>query len=265
VRLTVATQICEGMAQLALHGVVHRDLASRNVSGPHALCASTGAVMAATLLLAFRRQPRSLKRMWAQVLAFEFSPFDCARVRVKVTDYGLALLNGADTRGAVTDSNSMALPVRWLAPEALQWHRYSEGSDVWAFGVTLWEVWTNAKVPYCEREADADVTNFVVGEGGRLQRPAECSDGAWAVMQACWETNAGSRPTFEALKLKLRNAYAAAVAAAAQATCVICCERAPAMALQPCGHVCLCQGCVPAVQMCPMCRTPVAGSMRVFV
>ena len=39
VRLTVATQICEGMAQLALHGVVHRDLASRNVSGPHALCA----------------------------------------------------------------------------------------------------------------------------------------------------------------------------------------------------------------------------------
>lgn len=38
VRLTVATQICEGMAQLALHGVVHRDLASRNVSGPHALC-----------------------------------------------------------------------------------------------------------------------------------------------------------------------------------------------------------------------------------
>jgi len=199
--------------------------------------------------------------MWAQVLAFEFSPFDCAQVRVKVTDYGLALINGPATRGAATNPNTLALPVRWLAPEALRWHRYSEESDVWAFGVTLWEVWSSAQVPYWEREVDTDVTDFVVREGGRLQRPAKCSDGAWAVMQACWETNAGSRPTFEALKLKLRDAYAAA----AQATCVICCERAPAVVLQPCGHVCLCQECVPAVQICPMCRTPVAGSMRVYV
>jgi len=50
VRLTVATQICEGMAQLALHGVVHRDLASRNVSGPRLLCSAAGAVMAASVL-----------------------------------------------------------------------------------------------------------------------------------------------------------------------------------------------------------------------
>ena len=121
------------------------------------------------------------------------------------------------------------------------------------------------KVPYWERDADADVSNFVVNEGGRLQRPAECSGAAWAVMRACWETNAGSRPTFEALKLKLRSAYAAAVAAAAQATCVICCERPPAMVLQPCGHVCVCQDCAPAVQTCPMCRMPVAGCMRVYV
>jgi len=221
--------------------------------------------MAASLQNVFRHQPRSHTRMWAQVLAFEFSPFDCAQVRVKVTDYGLALINGPATRGAATNPNTLALPVRWLAPEALRWHRYSEESDVWAFGVTLWEVWSSAQIPYCEREADADVTDFVVREGGRLQRPAECSDGAWAVMQACWETNAGSRPTFEALKLKLRNAYAAAVAAAAQATCVICCERPPAMVLQPCGHVCVCQDCAPAVQTCPMCRMPVAGCMRVYV
>jgi len=202
--------------------------------------------------------------MSVQVLAFEFSPFNCAQVRVKVTDYGLALLNRVGMRGAVTKSNNLARPVRWLAPEALERHHYSEKSDVWAFGVTLWEVWTNAKVPYWERDADGDVTNFVVNEGGRLQRPAECSEAAWAVMQACWETNAGNRPTFEALKLKLRNAYAAAVAAAAQATCVICCERVPAMVLLPCGHVCLCQDCASAVQTCPMCRTPVAGSMRVY-
>ena len=221
--------------------------------------------MAGVLLHVFRRKPRSLNQVWAQVLVFEFCPFDCAKVRVKVTDYGLALRNGPATRGAVTHSNNLARPVRWLSPEALRWHRYSEESDVWAFGVTLWEVWSSAQVPYWERETDSDVTNFVVNEGGRLQRPAKCSDGAWAVMQACWETNPGSRPTFEALKLKLRNAYAVAVAAAAQATCVICCERAPAVALQPCGHVCLCQECVPAVQICPMCRTPVAGSMRVFV
>jgi hypothetical protein len=67
--------------------------------------------MAASLQNVFRHQPRSHTRMWAQVLAFEFSPFDCAQVRVKVTDYGLALICGPATRGAVTRSNNVARPV----------------------------------------------------------------------------------------------------------------------------------------------------------
>jgi len=94
VRVTIALQICDAMAQLAEHDIVHRDLACRNV------------------------------------LVFGFSPTNRAQVRVKVTDFGLALLDGGGTRGVTTHSGSEARPVRWLAPEALQTRRYSLYSDV---------------------------------------------------------------------------------------------------------------------------------------
>ncbi|KAJ1474204.1 kinase-like domain-containing protein, partial [Baffinella frigidus] len=83
VRIAVALQICEAMTQLVEHGVVHRDLAIRNV------------------------------------LVFRFSPFDRTKVLVKVTDYGLALRGAVGSRGVTTHSGETARPMRWLSPEAI--------------------------------------------------------------------------------------------------------------------------------------------------
>ncbi|KAJ1475352.1 tyrosine kinase-domain-containing protein [Baffinella frigidus] len=233
VRIAVALQICEAMAQLVVHGVVHRDLASRNV------------------------------------LVFLFSPWDRKEVLVKVTDYGQALLGAGGSRGMTTHSGESARPVRWLSPEALKKRVYSQSSDVWAFGVTLWEVESGADVPYWEEERDAEVAKRVVAqksnsEWSLLERPDGCGDAVWGVMRKCWEPLVAQRPTFLILKHLLQDALADAMWREKMEKCVMCLERPPCMALRPCGHKCVCAACLGDLRECPMCRAPVEGSLRVF-
>ncbi|KAJ1491699.1 serine-threonine/tyrosine-protein kinase catalytic domain-containing protein, partial [Baffinella frigidus] len=94
---------------------------------------------------------------------------------------------------------------RWLSPEALKRRVYSHASDVWAFAVTLWELWSGAAVPYWEEERDAAVVQRVVAGRNLLARPDECSDAVWGVMQKCWAPLAPERPAFLSLKLLLQD------------------------------------------------------------
>jgi len=153
--------------------------------------------------------------------------------------------------------------VRWLSPEALKRRIYSEASDVWAFAVTLWEVLSLALVPYWEEERDAEVVQRVV-KRNLLARPDGCSDMVWFLIESCWAERPKERPPFSRLKLQLQDALGDAMARAAQATCVVCIDRAPVIALRPCGHRCVCEECVESVKECPLCRALVEGALRVF-
>eukprot|EP00960_Hanusia_phi_P034152 750876-Hanusia_phi.AAC.2 len=117
VLLEAAMEVCNGMVHLALHGVVHRDLAVRNV-------------------LVFRWDPDDHKR----------------GVHLKIADYGLAVMasrgNGSAQGATVSTAGSTARPIRWMAPESIARRQYTDRSDVWAFGVTMWEMWTYGQVPY---------------------------------------------------------------------------------------------------------------------
>eukprot|EP00960_Hanusia_phi_P022422 663195-Hanusia_phi.AAC.1 len=81
-------------------------------------------------------------------------------VHLKIADFGLSLIasKGYGDDGQVgsvgTVSGSMARPMRWMAPESIRRRQYSENSDVWAFGVTMWEMWTYAVIPYCHLPDD---------------------------------------------------------------------------------------------------------------
>ena len=94
-----------------------------------------------------------------------------------------------------------ALPVRYLAPESLEKGRYSEGSDVWAFGVMCWELLTHGTIPHCDITADDNVVAHVRG-GGRLSRPTddyECPDRIWEIVTSCWVKRPKDRPPFAEL------------------------------------------------------------------
>ena len=119
--------------------------------------------------------------------------------RAKVCDYGLSrVLGGKDYYRSRGGLNS----VRWTAPEALEQQLYSEASDVWSFGVVMYEIWSSGLVPYGEmheRAVWADVCN-----GLRLPCPANCSPDIYKIMRLCWRLNSAERPRFVKLTEKLR-------------------------------------------------------------
>ncbi|XP_078412186.1 insulin receptor-like isoform X1 [Cetorhinus maximus] len=86
------------------------------------------------------------------------------------------------------------LPVRWMAPESLKDGVFTTYSDVWSFGVVLWEVSTLAEQPY-QGLSNEQVLKFVM-DGGFLDRPDNCTDRLHTLMQMCWQYNPKARPTF---------------------------------------------------------------------
>ena len=107
----------------------------------------------------------------------------------------------------------------------------------------------------------------------RPERPPKCPDGVFQLMSQCWSPRPADRPSFASLKMHIQDAYAAEVAAQAarehdeQNLCVVCLERPAEFALLPCGHECVCGGDAAAVfrlGACPVCRTPVTSSVKIF-
>eukprot|EP00039_Didymoeca_costata_P009170 m.121280 g.121280 ORF g.121280 m.121280 type:complete len:729 (+) comp14386_c0_seq4:334-2520(+) len=115
--------------------------------------------------------------------------------RVKVADFGLTrkLDKGRDT---YTLRKTAKLPVRWLALEAIETGIFSELTDVWAFGVLVWEVLSYGELPFADIK-NIDMQNHVRG-GGRLSPPAGCNELLFRVAQSCWEDEK-TRPNFAKL------------------------------------------------------------------
>jgi len=94
---------------------------------------------------------------------------------IKVSDFGLA--EDVYTRGYfkqnMDDSDNVRLPYKWIPPESFQDGIFSEKSDVWAFGVTCWEVFMAGKIPY----PAVDPTSLLnmLESGQRLEKPANAA------------------------------------------------------------------------------------------
>lgn len=93
--------------------------------------------------------------------------------------------------------------MRWAAPEVLLESRYSIKSDVWALGVVVWEVFSQAALPYCSLTTAEEVAMFVVG-GGRLDRPPGCASDLAGLMRSCWRRRPADRPSSAALHDKIK-------------------------------------------------------------
>ncbi|XP_076462751.1 protein-tyrosine kinase 2-beta-like [Babylonia areolata] len=115
----------------------------------------------------------------------------------KLSSFTLAhSLSGRDT---VTDPvwEEQLITAKWLAPESIKGRRFNSKSDVWSFGVTLWEALTYGAVPWTKLTADKMVDSL--DKGHRLAKPVCCTDRTYDVMLQCWQKSPEDRPTFKEL------------------------------------------------------------------
>ncbi|KAJ7354896.1 hypothetical protein OS493_029455 [Desmophyllum pertusum] len=93
------------------------------------------------------------------------------------------------------------LPVKWMAIESLETYIFTIESDVWAYGVLLWEMESGGLKPY----AGLNTTELIaeLKKGYRMEKPNGCSDEMYQVMRDCWNPNPKARPTFEQLVIRL--------------------------------------------------------------
>eukprot|EP00039_Didymoeca_costata_P021523 m.344775 g.344775 ORF g.344775 m.344775 type:complete len:347 (-) comp25091_c0_seq1:92-1132(-) len=167
-RAAMLADVACGMTYLEEKRVVHRDLAARNV--------------------------------------LVNNDFTC-----KITDFGLTK-KALEIRGLERAYKDLYLPVymkrgnpgpipwKWTAPEGLVdvGARYSTKSDVWSFGVLLWEVMSYGDHPYEDVE-DCEQLQQKLKEGFRLDKPKECLEGLYTIMLNCWHYRPGERPSFKDL------------------------------------------------------------------
>eukprot|EP00049_Salpingoeca_infusionum_P011287 m.194874 g.194874 ORF g.194874 m.194874 type:complete len:390 (+) comp14889_c0_seq28:2626-3795(+) len=117
---------------------------------------------------------------------------------VKVSDFGLArTISGAGQQygGKYKATSVRLVPSRWSAPEVFTTKVFNELSDVWSFGVTMWEIFSDAQLPYSQVE-ECDVLIEVLS-GLRLSQPENCPTILYLLMQRCWETR---RPSFHKIE-----------------------------------------------------------------
>ena len=86
------------------------------------------------------------------------------------------------------------MPIRWMAPESICDGKFSSKSDVWSYGVVLWEIATLAELPYQGLSNEEVLSGVKRGE--HLPRPENCSDFPHSLMLECWQIQPNSRPTF---------------------------------------------------------------------
>ena len=170
VLLEIFLQIVDAMIYLANYGIVHGDLACRNV------------------------------------LVFRFNHWKPGGNLVKLTDFGLTRASSLYSVIGSTASTTLAvIPLRYAAPEILQsagLTNYSEKSDVYSMGVLMWEACSQGQLPYAHIEDENEVRRCKL-KGEILSKPDHCDEALWDIIIRCWHQQVEGRATFKMIKQSL--------------------------------------------------------------
>ena len=110
----------------------------------------------------------------------------------RISDFGMS--RQLREEGDYYSSKGGIIPLKWTSPEAIFYQRYSEKSDVWSFGMTLYEIWSLGEKPWYDYSNERVLE--ALGNSEVMDRPNECPPGIWSVMLQCWEPAQEFRPTF---------------------------------------------------------------------
>lgn len=117
---------------------------------------------------------------------------------LKISDFGMSR---QEDGGVYSSSGLKQIPIKWTAPEALNYGRYSSESDVWSFGILLWETFSLGVCPY------PGMTNQQAREqverGYRMSAPQNCPEEVFTIMMKCWDYKPENRPKFNDLHKEL--------------------------------------------------------------
>ncbi|XP_024417417.2 tyrosine-protein kinase Fes/Fps isoform X2 [Desmodus rotundus] len=120
---------------------------------------------------------------------------------LKISDFGMSR---EEEDGIYAASGGLRqVPVKWTAPEALNYGRYSSESDVWSFGILLWETFSLGASPY--PNLSNQQTREFIETGGRLPSPELCPDAVFRLMEQCWAYEPGQRPSFSTIYQELQS------------------------------------------------------------
>ncbi|XP_053559250.1 ephrin type-A receptor 5 isoform X5 [Bombina bombina] len=113
----------------------------------------------------------------------------------KVSDFGLSRVLEDDVYDPSKSALGGKIPIRWTAPEAIAFRKFTSASDAWSYGIVMWEVISYGERPYWEM-TNQDVIK-AVEEGYRLPSPMDCPAALYQLMLDCWQKDRNSRPKFE--------------------------------------------------------------------
>ncbi|MGH0152625.1 UNVERIFIED_CONTAM: hypothetical protein FKN15_022875 [Acipenser sinensis] len=111
----------------------------------------------------------------------------------KVSDFGMSRVLEDDPEAAYTTRGGK-IPIRWTAPEAIAYRKFTSASDVWSYGIVMWEVMSYGERPYWDM-SNQDVIK-AIEEGYRLPPPMDCPVALHQLMLDCWQKERSDRPKF---------------------------------------------------------------------
>ncbi|UJR25877.1 hypothetical protein I4U23_007227 [Adineta vaga] len=171
--ITWGIQVADGMEYLSALKFIHRDLATRNC-------------------------------MLDENLICRISDFGLSRDIVDRDYYLVPRTTTKEKNGLVIQMPPRRLPIRWLSPESIESSKYTIQSDVWSYGVLLWELLSRGKTPYPGID-NADIFTYVKN-GYRLPQPTYCPPLLYkSAMFLCWNTDPSQRPSFAKLAQDIRH------------------------------------------------------------
>uniref|UniRef100_A0A3B4H9I2 receptor protein-tyrosine kinase n=1 Tax=Pundamilia nyererei TaxID=303518 RepID=A0A3B4H9I2_9CICH len=113
----------------------------------------------------------------------------------KVSDFGLSRFLEEDTSDPTyTSALGGKIPIRWTAPEAIQYRKFTSSSDCWSYGIVMWEVMSYGERPYWDM-SNQDVIN-AIEQDYRLPPPMDCPSALHQLMLDCWQKDRNNRPKF---------------------------------------------------------------------